>query len=258
MYSLVDLHVCLLSKLFPTVTARVGDRPGVDLPDVPLHIRGSAQLNTTHRTDCLLSPFLCVLVLHMFVKTCLVLRLVVTLITHELPVPVVSDHVGVQVGSSHGYVVALLTVEGDVQMDLILVDFQPGLGISTKFTLCAEISDIVVHGILVVSQLVSAGTGELALGAHVLDVLVDCVYMGLQGFLPGRGVVALLAVVPKTHVLRLGMDAMMCFSGCLVITNSAGVTQTLVSRIDMMFEIRRSFCLKAALLAGIPDTNMLS
>ena len=135
MYSLVDLHVCLLSELLPTVTTRVGDGPGVNLSDMSLHICRSAQLNPTHWADCLLSTFFSVFVLHVFVQTALVLGLIVTLITQELLVAVVSDHVGVEVGSSHGHVVTLLTVKGYVEMDLVLVDFQPVLGFSTIFTL---------------------------------------------------------------------------------------------------------------------------
>ena len=120
----MHFHVGLLRELFPTVTTRIGDGPGVDLSDVSLHICGSAKLDSTHRTDGLLHPLLGVLVLHVFIQGPLVLCLVLALVTEELPVAVVSDHVGVQVGPSHSHVVTLLTLEGDVQVDLVLVDFK--------------------------------------------------------------------------------------------------------------------------------------
>ena len=163
MNTLMHFHVCLLGELFSTIAARIGDGPGVDLPDVSLDVSRCTQLDAAHGTDGLLHPLLRVLVLHVLVEGSLVLRLVLALITKELSVTVMSYHVRVEVRSSHGNVIALLTFESYIQVDLVLVDFELRLYFCAELTLRTVIPHIIVNSILVTPQLGSAGAGELAL-----------------------------------------------------------------------------------------------
>ena len=59
----------------------------------------------------------------MIVERSVVLCLVVALITEELSVAVISGRVSVEVGPPDRHVVAFATFKGNIEMDLILVNF---------------------------------------------------------------------------------------------------------------------------------------